>query len=212
MEYFHYAGGLATPDARFYTQYVSFSVALCHQVTSTLTDCLVLNDFYGGGSIGKVDGVITSTLTGTEVRGSAYGAGYSATIPKCPVRPNTTPTFPVYNSTLGVFTSYVAPATTDYTWTHVNSLSNGAAGTNGSDQIYTTVDLTTLGTASGESVNLTINGTSLIHQSVFGGGNASSVTGNTTVTLSGSTQVKGNVYGGGNKAPVNGNTNVILKD
>ena len=47
--------------------------------------------------------------------------------------------------------------------------------------------------------------------SVFGGGDASAVSGNATVTLKGATQVEGDVFGGGNKGMVSGKTTVKIK-
>jgi len=45
---------------------------------------------------------------------------------------------------------------------------------------------------------------------VFGGGNAASVSGNTTVKVVGKTVINSNVYGGGNAASVSGNTDVVI--
>ena len=67
------------------------------------------------------------------------------------------------------------------------------------------------GTANNPSVNVT-NG--LVSHSVFGGGkgNDAVVTGNPLVTLSNKAHVGENVYGGGDAASVTGNTSVILKN
>ena len=47
---------------------------------------------------------------------------------------------------------------------------------------------------------------------VFGGGDASAVSGNATVTLQGNTKVLGNVFGGGNKGEVSGKTTVKIEE
>ncbi|MCR5065198.1 MAG: hypothetical protein K6A67_05450 [Bacteroidales bacterium] len=39
-------------------------------VTNTLNNCVVENDFFGGGRLGKVDGNVTSTLDGCTVLGN----------------------------------------------------------------------------------------------------------------------------------------------
>ena len=57
-----------------------------------------------------------------------------------------------------------------------------------------------------------MNGNTLIGGNVFGGGDSSAVTGNTTVTLAGNANVLGNVFGGGNEAPVSGSATVNIKD
>ena len=68
------------------------------------------------------------------------------------------------------------------------------------------------------AVNLTINGGTVGTEgnastgNVFGGGDESAVTGNTSVILEGNANVLGNVYGGGNEGPVGGNSEVIIQD
>lgn len=56
-ELFAYAGfGDDNNVGRFYVNYASLSLATTHSVTSTLTGCTVLEDFYGGGNLGQVGG------------------------------------------------------------------------------------------------------------------------------------------------------------
>ena len=78
---------------RLFIDYVSFSLATTHDVTSKLTDCTIttsplgrlaisddykcLGSFYGGGSLGMVDGPVKSTLTNCIVEGNVFGGGYS---------------------------------------------------------------------------------------------------------------------------------------
>ena len=66
---------------RIFIEYVKFSLATCHTVTSSLTGCTVTGNFYGGGSLGKVDGPVSSTLTNCTVNGNVFGAGFSAQLP-----------------------------------------------------------------------------------------------------------------------------------
>ncbi|MBR6440932.1 MAG: hypothetical protein IKS44_02660, partial [Bacteroidales bacterium] len=117
---------------------------------------------------------------------------------------------PNYNEQTGVYEPEGFPASSEFTWSHVGSLSGGDQALDGGS-IKTTEDLTTLGTVTG-NINLTIGGATSVAGSVYGGGEESGVTGDIEVTLQGQTQVTGNVYGGGNRGAVNGNTSVILKD
>ena len=85
FEVFNASNGLAgdNPTIRTYVHWAQFGATRTGDVTSTLTDCVVLQDFYGGGNLGFVDGNAVSTLQGnTIIYGSAFGGGYSAAIPK----------------------------------------------------------------------------------------------------------------------------------
>ena len=220
--------------ARLFIDYVSFSLATTYDVVSKLTDCTIttstlgnldlfsqcIGNFYGGGSLGKVDGPVKSTLTNCTVEGNVYGAGYSATIPSVGVMNNSFQTEPHYDGNLGAYLDAELPASVPFTWEHrSNPISSTSDAINTTNHIlYTTLDLNSLGTVDG-TISLTISGTSIIGTSgnaltgsVYGGGEESSVTGNISVTLEGDTQVMGDVFGGGNKGPVTGNTEVILKD
>ena len=210
--------------ARLFVDYVSFSLATTHDVTSNLTNCTISTtklgrkgagaydqckgNFYGGGSLGKVDGDVSSTLTNCIVEGSVYGGGYSATLPPVSVMVKTgnkwflTP--PSYDSNLGAYLEAELPATESYTWEHVASVTTSNAIAN--KKLRTTENLDQLGTVMG-NVTLTINGDDTkINGSVYGGGEESRVDGSTTVTVDcdgiigteGSGGVEfGNVYGGG---------------
>ena len=226
---------------RLFIDFVNFSLATTHNVTSTLTGCTITGNFYGGGSLGKVDGNVTSTLTNCTVRGSVFGGGYDATRPTVQVMSTdgfTTP--PEYNTNTGAFIPAAEPYNTsiEYRWEHsetVNSTETAIktieteAGTE--HILYTTADLTTLGQVTG-NVTLNILGNTLVEGlavdyegnltgsgrgGVFGGGDASAVLGNTTVTINatalqdGATYNAYRVYGGGNSAPVGGNSTVTLQ-
>ena len=221
--------------ARLFIDFVNFSLATTHNVTSTLTGCTITGNFYGGGSLGKVDGDVTSTLTNCTVRGSVFGGGYDATRPTVQVMSTagfTTP--PEYNTNTGVFFPAAEPynTSTEYTWEQsatVNSTETAIDKTN--HILYTTADLTTLGQVTG-NVTLDITGNTLVEGlavdyegnstggnrgGVFGGGDASAVLGNTTVTINATALQEGatynayRVYGGGNSAPVGGNSTVTLQ-
>ena len=223
--------------ARLFVDYVSFSLATTHDVTSKLTGCTITKDplgslnlhegcignFYGGGSLGKVDGPVKSTLTDCTVDGNVFGAGYSATLPSVAVMNNSFQTEPHYDGNLGVYLDATLPSTETYNWEHattVNSTDNAI--NTGTKKLFTTenLDKSNLGSVAG-SVSLTIKGDSKIGTdgdttkgNVFGGGEQSYVTGasNTvTVTLQGNTKVLGNVFGGGDNGVVEGNTTVNIE-
>ena len=218
-----------TNVARIFIEYVKFSLAKTRNVTSKLTGCTIGN-FYGGGSLGKVDGDVTSTLTDCTVTGSVYGAGYSATIPPVEVMPVYDSSTkkggfyiePRYNENTGAYIDGVLPdettdpPTTTYTWQHSSTtVSSTDTGINKTDHIlYTNEDLTTLGTVTGQ-VTLNIEGTTTVGGSVYGGGAMSDVqykdddnvkTANTQVNIKGGT-ITNDVYGGGM-----GETTVVAND
>jgi len=229
-EYFVWTNGAI--GGRFFVKFASFSLAQCNNVTSTLTGCTIDENFYGGGSRGKVKGTVTSVLDGCKVKGNVFGAGYSGTPDPVPVRSDGFTDVPTFDGGSGMFKLGVFSSTTNYDWKHNNSYpsSEGAYGfmndegnfdING-DNVVTTVDITSanLGSVEG-SVNLTIKGDSKIGTdgdntkgNVYGGGDASYVRGSgnkITVNLQGKTEVLGNVYGGGNEGLVEGSTEVNIE-
>ena len=211
-----------TNVARIFIEYVKFSLATCHTVTSTLTGCTVTGNFYGGGSLGKVDGTVTSTLTDCTLQGNAFGAGFSASLPTVEVDSIGFRLEPYYYTDFGTFRTGVWGATTTYTWEHRASVNSTATAIDKTNLIlFTTEDLKTLGTVG--TATLTLKGTTTVGTlqdgnlnsgtgNVYGGGDESSVTGNTTVILQGGAQVLGNVYGGGNRGAVGGKSAVTIQD
>ena len=191
-----------TNVARIFVEYVKFSLATTHSVTSNLTGCTVTGNFYGGGSLGKVDGPATSTLTNCKVDGNVFGAGYSASLPTVEVDSIGFRVEPYYYTDLGTYRTGVKGQTTTYTWAHGNAISID----NDKKILYTTESLEGLGAVTG-NVTLTIDGTTTIGESVYGGGEESGVGGDTEVTVNsgrigvGNTGTFGyrwgNVYGGG---------------
>ena len=230
-EYEFFAGSSGNV-ARLYIQKVSFSLAQTNNVSSTLTDCTVLNNFYGAGKLGKVAGDVTSTLTDCKVKGNVFGAGYSATKDDVEVLNlgGFTPTHN-YNQTTGIYELGEFPGKVTYTWKQVNSISGGnqcLEDVNGEHYIKTTANLdkNNLGSVSG-LVTLTITGSSKIGTdgntsgetgNVYGGGDESAVNNttpanaSTNVTISGNTEILGNVFGGGNKGLVSGSAKVNIID
>lgn len=204
-----------TNVARILVDFVKFSLATCRNVTSTLTGCKITGNFYGGGSLGKVDGPVTSTLTNCEVQGSAFGAGFSASLPSVEVDQKGFETEPYFYTELGTYRSGVKGSTTPYTW---QEQTGDSWVDNKNHILYTTEDLTTLGTVKGKVI-LNIIGTTTVAESVYGGGEESVVDGDTEVTInSGSIGAEGgtsygyrygNVYGGG-KGKIDNEGNLVV--
>ena len=196
---------------RSYYYSAQFATTNTGNVTNTLNNCTIKTNFYGGGFLGGVSGNVTSTLNNCTVMGSVYGAGYSASAGTVTIH-NKDKVPPVPNTYTGMIKPQSGGTSTTYYWTH-DSGSTGSPITtdDGIKYFYTEVPLDNLGTVS-DNIILTINGTTTVGESVYGGGEESSVGGNTSVTLQGATHVFGNVFGGGDKGPVSGNTSVILKD
>ena len=213
---------------RTYCHEAQFTATEVRTVTSTLNNCEVLQDFYGAGNLGKVTGNVTSTLNNTTVWGSAYGGGYSAAVPSFAIHDKATVKFP-YRDLARVN----HPGSLDYVrddgeiryykWIHdlpegvSASTSNPTFQYNGEWYCYTEKDMTDLGAVEGNTT-LTLQGNSMVRESIFGGGNESTVgieggastTGNTLVKVLDYTKVFGNIYGGGNMGKVFGDTKVIV--
>ena len=219
--------------ARFFVNYASLSLASTRNVTSTLSGCTI-GTFYGGGNLGAVNGDVNSTLTDCTVIGDAFGAGYSASVPTVEVW-NTASYLdpdPTYNRTANVFNNASVKTPKDngqyvvYTWskTYGNNSSPFTDTEDGKHYIHTDQPLDNLGAVTG-AVTLTIEGTTTVGKSVYGGGEESGVGGNTVVTVTGGTigvsgqggAEYGNVYGGGKGMEgdaaaglVKGNTNITI--
>ena len=207
-----------TNVARILIDFVKFSLATTRNVTSTLKHCTITDNFYGGGSLGKVEGPVTSILDSCTVNGNVYGAGFSALLPTVEVDSIGFRVEPYYYTELGTYRTGVKGQTTTYTWAEGTSISVD----NSNHILYTTEDLDVLGTIIG-NVTLTLKGNTVVGTlegttlkagtgSVYGGGAESAVSGNTSVILEGHTHILGDVFGGGDEGEVNGNSQVILKD
>ena len=190
--------------ARILIDFVSFSLARTRNVTSTLTNCTINEDFYGGGNLGKVEGNVTSTLNGGTVKGNVYGAGYGGSTPVVDVM-NTGgfATAPRYDGNLGAFFDPVFPATVPYTWQHRDeTIDNTDKAIDKTNHIlYTNEDLNTLGTVTGQVV-LNVVGTAVGGNvdsgNVYGGGALSDVAGDIgAVEVNISSGSMTDVYGGG---------------
>ncbi len=220
-DYKNFEGSNVKTVGYLFVNYASLSLALTHDVTSSLTDCTITNNFYGGGSLGKVEGDVESILINCTVGENVFGAGYSVNIPTVNVFPDGDDglfqRIPFYNPTTGVFEKGIYPNPVIYTWDNAGSTSSPFTDNGDTHLIYTNVDFDDLGTVSGNAT-LTIKGNSSVGGSVYGGGDESAVTkngsgekGNTIVILQGDTNVGGNVYGGGNEGPVEGDSSVTIE-
>ena len=211
--------------ARLFVNYASFSLAETNDVESTLNDCIIEQNFYGGGNLGKVNGTATSTLNGCEVRGNVYGAGYSAAVPWVDLMNDNNfvgEIYPKYDTSAGVYNNETVlkeglPGTTRYTWSSKGSvLNNSTTGSLTQDDdglwIHTGESLTSLGTVSQVVLNIdevTTYGNSDLQGNVYGGGQQSAVSGGVSLNMYGG-NVAESVFGGGEAAEVVGNTTVNL--
>ena len=199
-----------TNVARLFVDYVSFSLATTHDVTSKLTGCTItksplgrldlfeqcIGNFYGGGSLGKVSGPVKSTLTNCTVEGNVFGAGYSATQPSVKVMGDSFQKQPHYDENLGAYLEAELPATETYSWEHAGTVNSTETAINtGTHKLFTTVDLSksNLGSVAGNvSLILTTSGDD----------------GKTIIGTQGNTST-GNVYGGGDESYVTGSANKV---
>ena len=226
-EFFVWSSGKT--GARFYVKFAAFSLAQCDNVESNLKWCTIENNFYGGGSLGKVAGTATSVLDSCTVKGNVFGAGFSASLPTLQVRDAGFTQNPNYNSASGMFEPGVFSGTTVFTWKNATeasvSLNNNSSGSDLTNHyIYTDVDLSKSNLGSVATATLTLKGNTTVGTldgsnqlvegtgNVYGGGDESAVTGNTTVLLQQGAHVLGNVFGGGNNGAVGGDSEVKIQD
>ena len=207
--------GNADNVARIFVEYVKFSLATTRNVTSTLTGCTITGNFYGGGSLGKVDGNVTSTLTGCTVNGDAFGAGFSGSLPTVEVDSIGFRTEPYYYEKFGSYRTGVKGSTTTYNWKQGNAISIDKD----KKILYTNEDLTALGTVTGKAI-LNIESSTTVRGNVYGGGESSDVAEKTKtgvdvaavqVNIKGGTVIH-DVFGGGKgkTTVVNGNVEVNI--
>ena len=210
FEYDAFVWSTGEPAGRFRVNYASFSLAQTNDVSSTLTDCIITGNFYGGGNRGKVNGKATSILEDCSITGNVFGAGFSAAEATVDIRDGGfNGKTPQINLETGLFEEGILTGTTTYTWTQ-GSVSDGntaIATVGGKNVIYTTEDLTTLGQVT--EVDLTIKGSTTIGGSVFGGGAESATHGAIDVKIE-NAGITENVFGGGDKGAVTGDPKVYI--
>ena len=227
-EFFIWSKG--NTGGRFYVKFASFSLAQCNDVESRLKKCIINENFYGGGNLGKVEGKVESELDSCIVKGNAFGSGFSATLPTLQVRNAGFTKTPNYNKYSGMFEPGEFSGATEFHWKHVSSVNNNntaievAANPGDTNFVYTTTDISKSNLGSVNTATLTLKGDTKVGTldgsnnlvegtgNVYGGGDESTVAGNTTVILKGDAKVLGNVYGGGNKGQVGGSSEVKIQD
>lgn len=200
----------ATNVARLWIEYVKFSLAKTRNVTSNLTNCKITGNFYGGGNLGKVEGPVTSTLKNCKVSGDVFGAGYGDKLPTVEVM--NTGGFeqePFYNQNIGVYLDARFPATVTYTWEHKDVVnSTETAIDKEAHKLFTTENLTDLGTVTGDVTLNIIGDDTHIEGDVYGGGAKAKSNADYYKETNPNTNVKtivnllggmidGNAYGGG---------------
>ena len=236
FEVFNQSNGLTDEiTQRGFIKWIQFGITTTGNVESTLNNCKVLGNFYGGGNLASVSGNVTSTLNNTQVNGNAFGAGYSAAIPTFQVHDKDNKTFPSINDAGVITDGYIPYDSRVFEWT--NDLNGKTEAQRKADPTYqkdgkwycyTWNSLENLGVVTG-NVTLNIEGNTLVmgivtenndttqSGGVFGGGDASGVNGDTEVNIDASDQKSGytyntyNAFGGGNKADVGGSVTVNMK-
>jgi hypothetical protein len=218
FEYFPYSGGAGGLGvARFYVDYASLSLATVRQVNVSLNDCDLLQDYYGGGCQGRVDGDVTSILTNCRVAGNVFAGGYTAQATPCLVYPETKPQYSTYIKALAVYTPFGEVKPDTCYWTQVENFplegSQETYANIAEKEIYTTVDMSKMGEVHGMAA-VTIAGNTHVRNSVYGGGNESPIAnGQTKVIIHGEgVVVEKSIFGGGNQALVQGDTYVQVKN
>ena len=241
FEVFNSSNGLKSGEdvIRVYYRWAQFGTTTTGDVSNTLIDCTVTGDFFGGGNLANVTGNVTSILRGeTHVYGSAFAAGYSASIPSFPVHDKNTVKIPTHDSSGNVdeqgSLDYYQDGGKDrmYTWCYKNASgtvfpegvvipSGYSAGAkqksvfkypdtdDGKWYVLTTESLEGLGAVSGNA-EITLDEDCEIDGNVYGGGDSSEVKGNSIVNIQGNTLVRENVFGGGNEGLVSGNATVNI--
>jgi hypothetical protein len=248
FECFVESNGLGeNPTVRSYLHWAQFGTTSTGNVTNTLTNCTIKENFYGGGNLANVNGSVSSTLEDCTILGSAFGGGFSGRIEPFRIHNKAATQFPYIdkagvmqrpngefeyvqneNGTDRYFTWCYRKTDTEFFPSGVNIPSTASTNNptfpdnDGNWHVLTTVSLEGLGAVS-NNATITLKGTTTVGTlsqgslaegtgNVFGGGNESTVNGNTTVILSEGARVLGNVYGGGNEGPVGGDSKVIIED
>ena len=187
------AGTMNNAVCRTYMYAAQFATTNTGDVESTLTDCTIEGNFFGGGLLGGVSGNLTSTLKGnTVVQGNAYGAGYGIADLTVEVLPKGY-TAPTRDENTSVITAPQYPDATTYYWTH-----------------DTTFGSTTLSTSSPAILNPNGDGINYLYTEIPLD-NLGTVTGNVTLIIKGNTEINGNVFGGGDQGVVEGSTTVNIE-
>ena len=186
------AGTMNNAVCRTYMYAAQFATTNTGDVESTLTDCTIEGNFFGGGLLGGVSGNVTSTLKGnTVVQGNAYGAGYGIADLTVEVLPKGY-TAPTRDENTSVITAPQYPDATTYYWTHDTTFGSTTLSTSspailnpngdGKNYLYTEISLDNLGAVTGNAT-LNIEGNTIIYGDVFGGGDSGVVVGSTTVNI-----------------------------
>ena len=231
ISYDYFTGTDGSVYARLYVDFASFSKAITNDVFSTLTDCTISGNFYGGGKFGEVAGKARSVLTSCKVYGNVFGGGYSGDVPQITIRnASGFKTVPRYDSNAGVFVAgeLADIAATDYyTWTTVSQSdwttltnvtnNNGNPDATTSDnKIKTLVDFKTLGQVGNTELIIdgttyvrgVINGTTPDLENDFG---FTGIDGETLYGVATGGETIGGVFGGGDKSTVSGYASVTIK-
>ena len=208
FEVFTHSNGVSNQiTQRGFIKWIQFGITDTGDVTNNLEDCIINTNFYGGGNLATVRGNVTSELTDTSVKGSAFGAGFSASIPTFKVHDKskigtTDNPYPLIDNSGTLTDGEVGYGNTVYEWT--NKISDSAVGSTDADKVAYMKTHPTY-TEGGKNYCYTWNSLD----------NLGAVTGAVKLTLQGNTTVgtlnddgtlnenTGNVFGGGDASSVN---------
>ncbi len=223
----------------YYTahSYAFLSLATVENVNITVNGSVVgtnenngNGNVYGGGSIAKVLGDTSITVTNSTIWGDVYGGGDGVTIPsKVKIyQPDSTvigdPEYyvaPWYEGTVksggnswNITWHTQSPNQSEkkyeeYQWSNdVNLLNSPYNGIDSVNKLLYSSNTQDLGSVEGNA-KVTITD-STVKKDVYGGGNLGMVFGNTEVTINGaSTNILGKVYGGGNGDAEKNQTDIL---
>ena len=231
IDYEYFLGSDGNRYGRLYIDFASFSLAKTHNVYSSLTDCIISGNFYGGGKFGQVNGKATSNLSNCKVYGNVFGGGYSGEVQPIAIRDvEGFSKIPDYNTDASVFIKGELGGTTPYKWVHVDqsewsvitttnhNIGNaGATDTNEGNLIKTPVDFTTLGQV--ENTELIIDGATYVRGIINGtipdlenDNGFMGIDGETLYGVATGGETIGGVFGGGDASMVKENATVIIKN
>ena len=223
FEYEHFEGSQDNWSvARLYVYFASLSLAQTNDVTSNLTNCIVRNNYYGGGNLGKVNGNITNNIDGCTIYGNVFGGGFSATVPTAEVFDDVPANLktPTYNVNTGVFEKGDYPAKQTLTWSTNGSNTTGEtmSAVGATDKwIHTdAANLEGLGLVEG-NVFVNISNNTYVRGMIDGivpepDNGYSGIDGKVLYGIPVNGTIRGGVFGGGDASGVNGNTIVTINN
>ena len=139
FEVFTHSNGVTEQiTQRGFIKWIQFGITDTGDVTNILEDCIINTNFYGGGNLATVQGNVKSKLTDTSVKGSVFGAGFSASVPtfkvhdKSKIGTDDNP-YPFIDNSGTLTDGEVGYGNTVYEWT--NKIPDSAEGSTDADKV-----------------------------------------------------------------------------